>query len=163
MHFGSGIILICCTDAVVPVTLPKNLQILPASPSKPSRRSIQSPYRLLSPLPTLPVRKGVRGRRPKSETLALLKAVAEAAAAHNGTVPSNTHLVPRVHKKRGPKPGSKVTHSQSNCSLHYPNLFDYHGRIFTVFSFPRETLKFCKALHSCQASRFHRKAPPATA
>ncbi|XP_037530966.1 sex comb on midleg-like protein 2 [Nematolebias whitei] len=89
------------------VTLPKNLQIFPASPSKPSRRSMQSPYRLLSPLPSLPVRKGVRGRRPKSETLALLKAVAEAAAAHNGTVPDNTQLVPRVHKKRGPKPGSK--------------------------------------------------------
>ncbi|XP_017278864.1 sex comb on midleg-like protein 2 isoform X2 [Kryptolebias marmoratus] len=89
------------------VTLPKNLQILPASPSKPSRRSMQSPYRLLSPLPPLPVRKGVKGRRPKSETLALLKAVAEAAAAHNGAVPDNTQLLPRVHKKRGPKPGSK--------------------------------------------------------
>ncbi|XP_026201396.1 sex comb on midleg-like protein 2 isoform X2 [Anabas testudineus] len=89
------------------VTLPKNLQILPASPSKPSRRSMQSPYRLPNPLPPLPVRKGVRGRRPKSETLALLKAVAEAAAAQNGTVPENTQLVPRPHKKRGPKPGSK--------------------------------------------------------
>ncbi|XP_069555380.1 sex comb on midleg-like protein 2 isoform X2 [Brachyistius frenatus] len=89
------------------VTLPKNLQILPASPSKPSRRSMQSPYRLPNPLPPLPVRKGVRGRRPKSETIALLKAVAEAAAAQNGTVPESTPLVPRVHKKRGPKPGSK--------------------------------------------------------
>ncbi|KAE8294472.1 Sex comb on midleg-like protein 2 [Larimichthys crocea] len=89
------------------VTLPKNLQILPASPSKPNRRSMQSPYRLPNPLPPLPVRKGVRGRRPKSETIALLKAVAEAAAAQNGTVPENTQLVPRPHKKRGPKPGSK--------------------------------------------------------
>ncbi|XP_031167539.1 polycomb protein SCMH1 isoform X3 [Sander lucioperca] len=89
------------------VTLPKNLQVLPASPSKPSRRSMQSPYRLPNPLPPLPVRKGVRGRRPKSETIALLKAVAEAAAAQNGTVPENTQLVPRPHKKRGPKPGSK--------------------------------------------------------
>ncbi|XP_030289163.1 sex comb on midleg-like protein 2 isoform X3 [Sparus aurata] len=89
------------------VTLPKNLQILPVSPSKPNRRSMQSPYRLPNPLPPLPVRKGVRGRRPKSETLALLKAVAEAAAAQNGTVPENTELVPRPHKKRGPKPGSK--------------------------------------------------------
>ncbi|XP_041647144.1 sex comb on midleg-like protein 2 isoform X2 [Cheilinus undulatus] len=89
------------------VTLPKNLQILPASPSKPNRRSMQSPYRLPNPLPPLPVRKGVRGRRPKSETIALLKAVAEAAAAQNGTVPENTQLVPRTHKKRGPKPGSK--------------------------------------------------------
>ncbi|XP_071768910.1 sex comb on midleg-like protein 2 isoform X1 [Centroberyx gerrardi] len=87
--------------------LPKNLQILSASPSKPSRRSMQSPYRLPNPLPPLPVRKGVRGRRPKSETIALLKAVAEAAAAQNGTTPENTQLVPRPHKKRGPKPGSK--------------------------------------------------------
>uniref|UniRef100_A0A665W0K4 SAM domain-containing protein n=1 Tax=Echeneis naucrates TaxID=173247 RepID=A0A665W0K4_ECHNA len=90
------------------VNLPKNLQTLPASPSKPSRRSMQSPYRLPNPLPPLPVRKGVRGRRSKSETIALLKAVAEAAAAQNGNVPENTQLVPRPHKKRGPKPGSKV-------------------------------------------------------
>ncbi|XP_054874245.1 sex comb on midleg-like protein 2 isoform X2 [Amphiprion ocellaris] len=89
------------------VTLPKNLQILPASPSKPSRRSMQSPYRLPNPLPPLPVRKGVRGRRPKSETIALLKAVAEAAAAQNGAVPEDTELVPQVHKKRGPKRGGK--------------------------------------------------------
>ncbi|XP_014882077.1 sex comb on midleg-like protein 2 isoform X2 [Poecilia latipinna] len=88
------------------VTLPKNLQILPSSPSKPSRRSMQLPYRYPT-LPALPVRKGVRGRRPKSETLALLKAVAEAAASHNGAVPDDTPLVPRVHKKRGPKSGSK--------------------------------------------------------
>ncbi|CAG5862146.1 unnamed protein product [Menidia menidia] len=89
------------------VTLPKNLQMLPSSPSKPSRRSMPSSYRLPSPLPPLPVRKGVRGRRPKSETLALLKAVAEAAAAQNGAVPDEAQLVPRVYKKRGPKPGSK--------------------------------------------------------
>lgn len=89
------------------VTLPKNLHILSASPSKPSRRSMQPPYRLPNPLLTLPVRKGVRGRRPKSETIALLKAVAEAAAAQNGAVPESTALEPRLHKKRGPKPGSK--------------------------------------------------------
>ncbi|XP_029988585.1 sex comb on midleg-like protein 2 isoform X2 [Sphaeramia orbicularis] len=89
------------------VTLPKSLQILTASPSKPNRRSMQSPYRLPNPLPPLPVRKGVRGRRPKSETIALLKAVAEAAAAQNDTVPEDTQLEPRPHKKRGPKPGSK--------------------------------------------------------
>uniref|UniRef100_H3CLK6 Scm polycomb group protein like 2 n=1 Tax=Tetraodon nigroviridis TaxID=99883 RepID=H3CLK6_TETNG len=87
------------------VTLPKHLQILPVSPSKPNRRSMQPPYRLPNPLPPLPVRKGVRGRRPKSETIALLKAVAEAAA--HGAIPDNTQLVPRPHKKRGPKPGSK--------------------------------------------------------
>ncbi|KAM6962942.1 sex comb on midleg-like protein 2 isoform 2-T2 [Aplochiton taeniatus] len=116
------------------VTLPKNLQSLSASPasnsSKPSRRSMQSPYRLPTPLPPLPVRKGVRGRRPKSETLALLKAVAEAAAAaaQNGAAsPSaaNTPLVPKLYKKRGPKPGSKrkpkVPQSSSQLpSLHLP-------------------------------------------
>ncbi|CAL8252188.1 unnamed protein product [Merluccius merluccius] len=78
-----------------------------SSPSKPSRRSTQAPFRLPSPLPPLPVRKGVRGRRPKSETLALLKAVAEAAAAQTGSPGANTQLAPRPHKKRGPKPGSK--------------------------------------------------------
>uniref|UniRef100_A0A3B5LJL1 SAM domain-containing protein n=1 Tax=Xiphophorus couchianus TaxID=32473 RepID=A0A3B5LJL1_9TELE len=69
---------------------------------------MQLPYRYPT-LPALPVRKGVRGRRPKSETLALLKAVAEAAASHNGAVPDDSPLVPRVHKKRGPKSGSKVS------------------------------------------------------
>uniref|UniRef100_A0A1A7W9P5 Sex comb on midleg-like 2 n=1 Tax=Iconisemion striatum TaxID=60296 RepID=A0A1A7W9P5_9TELE len=104
------------------VTLPKNLQILPSSPSKPSRRSMQSPYRLLTPLPALPVRKGVRGRRPKSETLALLKAVAEAAAAHNGSVPEDTQVVPRVHKKRGPKPGSKRKSKILQSPTHLPSI-----------------------------------------
>nr|XP_029502563.1 polycomb protein SCMH1-like isoform X14 [Oncorhynchus nerka]XP_029502564.1 polycomb protein SCMH1-like isoform X15 [Oncorhynchus nerka] len=92
------------------VNLPKNLHVLTAAhiPSKPSRRSMPASFRLPSPLPPLPVRKGVRGRRPKSETIALLKAVAEAAAAQNGTAPtSNSLLAPRPHKKRGPKPGSK--------------------------------------------------------
>uniref|UniRef100_A0A7N8XD12 Scm polycomb group protein like 2 n=1 Tax=Mastacembelus armatus TaxID=205130 RepID=A0A7N8XD12_9TELE len=97
------------------VNLPKNLQILPVSPSKPSRRSMPSSYRLPNPLPPLPVRKGVRGRRPKSETIALLKAVAEAAAAQNGTVPENTQLVPRPHKKRGPKPGTVIRMSLVCC------------------------------------------------
>lgn len=106
------------------VTLPKNLQILPSSPSKPSRRSTQPSYRLLHPLPALPVRKGVRGRRPKSETLLLLKAVAEAAAAasHNGAVPENTQLVPRVHKKRGPKPGSKRKSKILQSSTQLPSI-----------------------------------------
>uniref|UniRef100_A0A3Q2DEJ6 Scm polycomb group protein like 2 n=1 Tax=Cyprinodon variegatus TaxID=28743 RepID=A0A3Q2DEJ6_CYPVA len=66
-------------------------------------------YRLPNPLPPLPVRKGVRGRRPKSQTIALLKAAAEAAAAAaiNGAPQSpvtETSLAPRPHKKRGPKP-----------------------------------------------------------
>ncbi|KAM7410436.1 hypothetical protein PAMA_001737 [Pampus argenteus] len=104
------------------VTLPKNPQILSASPSKPSRRSLQFPYRLPNPLPPLPVRKGVRGRRPKSETLALLKAVAEAAAAQNGTVPENTPLVPRPHKKRGPKPGSKRKPKILQSPSHLPSI-----------------------------------------
>nr|XP_029512957.1 polycomb protein SCMH1-like isoform X2 [Oncorhynchus nerka] len=73
---------------------------------------MQSPssYRLPHPLPPLPVRKGVRGRRPKLQTIALLKAAAEAAAeaALNGTPQvSGSQLAPRPHKKRGPKPGSK--------------------------------------------------------
>ncbi|XP_057697318.1 sex comb on midleg-like protein 2 [Corythoichthys intestinalis] len=85
------------------VALTKNPPTLTSSPSKPSRRSLQIPYRLPNPLPQLPVRKGVRGRRPKSETLALLKAVAEAAAARNNTA----QCAPQPHRKRGPKPGSK--------------------------------------------------------
>lgn len=78
--------------------------------------SMQTSYRLPNPLPPLPVRKGVRGRRPKSQTIALLKAAAEAAAAAavNGTSqsPARTgfegQLAPRPHKKRGPKPKNKV-------------------------------------------------------
>ncbi|XP_056459713.1 sex comb on midleg-like protein 2 isoform X3 [Gadus chalcogrammus] len=97
---------------------PTKPQPLPSfSPSKPSRRSSQASFRLPSPLPPLPVRKGVRGRRPKSETLALLKAAAAAAAAAQtgspgggpqpGPLGVHTQLAPRPHKKRGPKPGSK--------------------------------------------------------
>ncbi|XP_061742918.1 polycomb protein SCMH1 isoform X1 [Nerophis ophidion] len=107
-------------------TLPGAL-LAPVSSSSPSlstRRStsnssasstMQTSYRLPNPLPPLPVRKGVRGRRPKSQTIALLKAAAEAAAAAassvNGASESPvraTQLAPhRPHRKRGPKPGSK--------------------------------------------------------
>ncbi|XP_030627974.1 polycomb protein SCMH1 [Chanos chanos] len=111
-------------------TLPKSL-IPVLYPSKPTRRSMQSPYRLPHPLPPLPVRKGVRGRRPKSETIALLKAAAEAAAAaaaQNGATQTSTvksssaaQLAPRPHKKKGPKPGSKrkprVSQSLSSPAL----------------------------------------------
>lgn len=76
---------------------------------------MQSSYRLPTPLPQLPVRKGVRGRRPKSETIALLKALAASSGAQSPgarmspTLPESApQLVPRPHKKRGPKPGSKV-------------------------------------------------------
>ncbi|XP_051235047.1 polycomb protein SCMH1 isoform X2 [Dicentrarchus labrax] len=80
-----------------------------------SSSSMQASYRLPNPLPPLPVRKGVRGRRPKSQTIALLKAAAEAAAAAavNGAPQSpartgpESQLAPRPHKKRGPKPKSK--------------------------------------------------------
>ncbi|KAM7405917.1 hypothetical protein PAMP_000330 [Pampus punctatissimus] len=81
-----------------------------------SSSSMQTSYRLPNPLPPLPVRKGVRGRRPKSQTIALLKAAAEAAAAAaavNGAsqsparTSSGAQLAPRPHRKRGPKPGSK--------------------------------------------------------
>ncbi|MBN3315262.1 SCML2 protein, partial [Atractosteus spatula] len=95
------------------VTLPKSLPASVSSPTKPTRRSMQSPHKL-PPLPPLPVRKGVRGRRPKSETLALMKAAAEAAAAQNSAVTqstaakttSSTQHSPKP-KKKGPKPGSK--------------------------------------------------------
>ncbi|XP_043108789.1 sex comb on midleg-like protein 2 isoform X1 [Puntigrus tetrazona] len=104
--------------------------------SSQSWRSMQSPYRLPHPLPPLPVRKGVRGRRPKSQTIAMLKAAAEAAAAAaaavgtspNGQAQSNaakspmsSPLTPKPYKKRGPKPGSKrkqkVPHSLSSTTL----------------------------------------------
>ncbi|XP_056134930.1 polycomb protein SCMH1 [Lampris incognitus] len=88
---------------------------LPTRRSSSTSSSMQTSYRLPNPLPPLPVRKGVRGRRPKSQTIALLKAAAEAAAAAavNGAsqsparISSGAQLAPRPHKKRGPKPGSK--------------------------------------------------------
>uniref|UniRef100_A0A3B4ZZW6 Scm polycomb group protein like 2 n=1 Tax=Stegastes partitus TaxID=144197 RepID=A0A3B4ZZW6_9TELE len=90
-----------------------------------SSSSMQTSYRLPNPLPPLPVRKGVRGRRPKSQTIALLKAAAEAAAAAaavNGAsqsparTSSEAPLAPRPHKKRGPKPRNKVRCHKS-CNL----------------------------------------------
>ncbi|XP_024151779.1 polycomb protein SCMH1 isoform X3 [Oryzias melastigma] len=103
-------------------TLPGAL-LSPVSTTSATRRSsysssssMQTSYRLPHPLPPLPVRKGVRGRRPKSQTIALLKAAAEAAAAAaavNGSsqsqvnTSSETQLTPRPHKKRGPKPKGK--------------------------------------------------------
>ncbi|XP_067288149.1 sex comb on midleg-like protein 2 isoform X2 [Pseudorasbora parva] len=111
---------------------PKNLNP-PLGRSSHSWRPMQSPYRLPHPLPPLPVRKGVRGRRPKSQTIAMLKAAAEAAAAaattsQNGQTQSNipkspmsSQLTPKPYKKRGPKPGSKrkpkVPHSLSSPTL----------------------------------------------
>ncbi|KAG9269214.1 sex comb on midleg-like protein 2 isoform X1 [Astyanax mexicanus] len=99
------------------ITLPKSLPApsssSSSSPTKPTRRSMQSSYRLPTPLPQLPVRKGVRGRRPKSETLALLKALAASATSPNTAGPQpdtpepTSPLTPRPPKKRGPKPGSK--------------------------------------------------------
>lgn len=91
---------------------------------------MQTSYRLPNPLPPLPVRKGVRGRRPKMQTIALLKAAAEAAAAAavNGTSQSpartgfESHLAPRPHKKRGPKPKNKVRCSRF-CSLSFRDYF----------------------------------------
>lgn len=108
-------------DLSLPVTLPGAL-LAPASSTSSSlttRRSsanssssMQTSYRLPHPLPPLPVRKGVRGRRPKSQTIALLKAAAEAAAAAaavNGvSQQSEAPMAPRPHKKRGPKPKNKV-------------------------------------------------------
>lgn len=90
---------------------------------------MQPPYRLPNPLPPLPVRKGVRGRRPKSETIALLKAVAEAAAVH-GAIPDSHQLVPRPHKKRGPKPGSKVRPAEQTHNYTEPGLVYILSSIF---------------------------------
>ncbi|XP_037835942.1 polycomb protein SCMH1 isoform X6 [Kryptolebias marmoratus] len=76
--------------------------------SSSSSSSMQTSYRLPNPLPPLPVRKGVRGRRPKSQTIALLKAAAEAAVNGASQSPtSETQLTPKPHKKRGPKPKGK--------------------------------------------------------
>ncbi|XP_013883533.1 polycomb protein SCMH1 [Austrofundulus limnaeus] len=82
------------------------------SSSSSSSSSMQTSYRLPNPLPPLPVRKGVRGRRPKSQTIALLKAAAEAAV--NGQSPTpEPQLTPKPHKKRGPKPKNKPQPGQS--------------------------------------------------
>lgn len=130
-HETFGLQMIChsaSTNVLFPpstVTLPGALlaPVSSTSSSLSTRRSsanssssMQTSYRLPNPLPPLPVRKGVRGRRPKSQTIALLKAAAEAAAAAavNGTSqsPARTgfegQLAPRPHKKRGPKPKNKV-------------------------------------------------------
>ncbi|TRY62287.1 hypothetical protein DNTS_025839 [Danionella cerebrum] len=114
------------------VTLPRTL-IPTVGRSGQSWRSMQSPYRLPHPLPPLPVRKGVRGRRPKSQTIAMLKAVAEAAATGNTSMlnsqsqsstaksPIISPISDKPYKKRGPKPGSKrkskIPHSLSSPSL----------------------------------------------
>lgn len=82
------------------------------SSSSSSSSSMQTSYRLPNPLPPLPVRKGVRGRRPKSQTIALLKAAAEAAVNGQGPTPE-PQLTPKPHKKRGPKPKNKVRSSVS--------------------------------------------------
>ncbi|XP_055045059.2 polycomb protein SCMH1 isoform X2 [Misgurnus anguillicaudatus] len=99
----------------IPKPLPTPSSSSTFSSSKPTRRSMQAPYRLSMPLPQLPVRKGIRGRRPKSETIALMKALAVSTAAQDtdssaGVTPQITpvtQLIPRPYKKRGPKPGSK--------------------------------------------------------
>ncbi|XP_047436124.1 polycomb protein SCMH1 isoform X2 [Mugil cephalus] len=118
-------------------TLPGAL-LAPVSSASATRRSsfnssssMQTSYRLPNPLPPLPVRKGVRGRRPKSQTIALLKAAAEAAAAAavNGASQSpagpgsEAQLAPRPHKKRGPKPKNKkprVVQSLGSSSVTAP-------------------------------------------
>nr|XP_057944714.1 polycomb protein SCMH1 isoform X2 [Doryrhamphus excisus] len=97
---------------LAPVSSPSASLTTRRSTSNSSSSNMQTSYRLPNPLPPLPVRKGVRGRRPKSQTIALLKAAAEAAAAAavNGASESpvrTTQLTLRPHRKRGPKPGSK--------------------------------------------------------
>lgn len=129
-YFSFFIYLRICLPLLSPVTLPGAL-LAPVSSTSATRRSsfnssssMQTSYRLPNPLPPLPVRKGVRGRRPKSQTIALLKAAAEAAAAAavNGASQSpagpgsEVQLAPRPHKKRGPKPKNKVRCHKS-CNL----------------------------------------------
>jgi len=143
--FQCNAITLCITEGItiyifilprlsLPVTLPSALHapVSSTSVSLAARRSssncssssMQTSYRLPNPLPPLPVRKGVRGRRPKSQTIALLKAAAEAAAAAavNGASQSTARtsaevqLAPRPHKKRGPKPKIKVRCHKS-CNL----------------------------------------------
>uniref|UniRef100_A0A3B4B5N9 SAM domain-containing protein n=1 Tax=Periophthalmus magnuspinnatus TaxID=409849 RepID=A0A3B4B5N9_9GOBI len=84
---------------------------------------MQNSYRLPHPLPPLPVRKGVRGRRPKSQTIALLKAAAEAAAA----------------AKKAPKPSSRVNNMK--CSIVFLN--------FLVLNTTFKNLTFVPSLSVC--------------
>ncbi|KAK1167805.1 sex comb on midleg-like protein 2 isoform X1 [Acipenser oxyrinchus oxyrinchus] len=93
------------------VTIPKSVPTPISTSSKSTRRSMQS-LQKAAPLPPLPVRKGVRGRRPKSQTIALLKAAAAAAAAaaveQKSTAAKTTSNTDSPKpKKKGPKPGSK--------------------------------------------------------
>lgn len=109
-HFYASLIALHSLIFFLAVTFPKNP--IPSSyPSRSWRRSMQSQYQLPHPLPPLPVRKGVRGRRPKSQTIAMLKAIqngqTQSQSSTNKSAESE-HLEPRLHKKRGPKPGSKV-------------------------------------------------------
>lgn len=151
-HKTFGLQMICHsakTNVLFPtstVTLPGALlaPVSSTSSSLSTRRSsanfsssMQTSYRLPNPLPPLPVRKGVRGRRPKSQTIALLKAAAEAAAAAavNGTShsPARTgfegQLAPRPHKKRGPKPKNKV-----RCYSFYKLSFQDPGIVLFLLS-----------------------------
>lgn len=154
-HKTFGLQMIChssSTNVLFPpsaVTLPGALlaPVSSTSSSFSTRRSsanssssMQTSYRLPNPLPPLPVRKGVRGRRPKSQTIALLKAAAEAAAAAavNGTSlsPARTafegQLAPRPHKKRGPKPKNKVRcYSFYKLSFQEPGIVPF---LLTVIS-----------------------------
>ncbi|KAF3843824.1 hypothetical protein F7725_002673 [Dissostichus mawsoni] len=103
------------------VSLLKPPPPLPASPHVSPAGGPCSPPPAAPPMPPLPVRKGVRGRRPKSETLALLRGLAEAKALNTaGDQDLIPDLIPdletRLPKKRGPKPGSKL-HPQPRVLL----------------------------------------------
>nr|XP_021326519.1 polycomb protein SCMH1-like isoform X2 [Danio rerio] len=91
--------------------LPKAAPASSSSSSVPklSRRSVLPPLRLPAAVPALPVRKGIRGRRPKSETLALLKALT-APGAQSPQELQDTPLSQqplRTHRRRGPKRGAR--------------------------------------------------------
>ncbi|XP_073795616.1 sex comb on midleg-like protein 2 isoform X2 [Danio rerio] len=100
--------------------LPKAAPASSSSSSVPklSRRSVLPPLRLPAAVPALPVRKGIRGRRPKSETLALLKALT-APGAQSPQELQDTPLSQqplRTHRRRGPKPGSKKPRLQQSST-----------------------------------------------
>ncbi|MBN3289608.1 SCML2 protein, partial [Polypterus senegalus] len=93
------------------VNNPKTASAPVSSPLKTTRRSMQSLQKPVTLPPALPVRKGVRGRRPKSQTAALIKASAAEqrnSSVQSSSVKTTSNTEKAIPKKKGPKPGSKV-------------------------------------------------------
>ncbi|XP_039600963.1 sex comb on midleg-like protein 2 isoform X2 [Polypterus senegalus] len=92
------------------VNNPKTASAPVSSPLKTTRRSMQSLQKPVTLPPALPVRKGVRGRRPKSQTAALIKASAAEqrnSSVQSSSVKTTSNTEKAIPKKKGPKPGSK--------------------------------------------------------